>query len=115
MARRRRLSVWRRAAGGTSLATIAWAALSSGWVRSGTCRCPLHEPNFFAVRRERVTLVELAAAALLGLAVDGHLTLGEQLLRLPARPDDPGDLERLPEPDGVAPDLKFPHAPDGSV
>src|SRR4051794_22341041 len=38
MARRRRLSVWRRAAGGTSLATATWAARSSGWVRSGTCR-----------------------------------------------------------------------------
>src|SRR4051794_32936117 len=59
--------------------------------------------------------MELPPAALLRLAVHGHRALAEQRLRLAARPDDPGNLERLPEPDGVAPDLDLPHVRDGSA
>src|SRR4051812_5871604 len=59
--------------------------------------------------------MELPPAALLRLAVHGHRALAQQRLRLAARPDDPGNLERLPEPDGVAPDLDLPHVRDGSA
>ena len=46
---------------------------------------------------------QLAPAPCLGLAVDGHGLRGEQRLDLAAAVDDPGELEQLPEPDGLAP------------
>src|SRR3954471_18624968 len=115
MPRRIRRRIVPRAAVGTAF-TTACAALSSGWVRSGTGGgLPLDEPDFFAPSRQRVARVKLPAAPLLGLAVHGHGALGQQLLRLAARADDPRHLERLPQPDHVALDLEFPHGADGSA
>jgi hypothetical protein len=46
--------------------------------------------------------MQLPAAARLGLAVDLHGLAGEQRLHLAAAVDGAGELEQLPEPDGLA-------------
>src|SRR4051812_35158241 len=103
-----RLRTVRRAAVGTSRLTSACATRSSGSVRSAMAR--LDQPDFLPGGREQVAGVHLPAAARLRFAVDSHLAVSDQRLRLAARVDDPGDLEQLAEPDHVAPDLHFAHA-----
>src|SRR3954454_9981640 len=56
-----------------------------------------------------VARVELAAAALLVLAVHRHAALGEQRLRLGPGVREAGELEQLAEPDHVAADLDLAH------
>ena len=56
-----------------------------------------------------VAAAQLAPAPLLGLAVDGHLAGGEQLLGVGARARDAGKLQQLAEADDVVADLDVAH------
>src|SRR3954470_1168940 len=110
----RRRSTNRLAPLGTSARTSACAARSSGWVRSRTASRSSDEPQLLSRGGEHVARVELAATARLDLAVHAHPPLRDQRLRLAARVDYAGDLQQLAEPNRVAPDLHFAHAPHGS-
>src|SRR3954470_24198934 len=108
----RRRSTSRRASLGTSARTSAFAARSSGCVRSGNVASD--EPELFARGREPVAGVELAPAPRLDLAVHAHPPVRDQRLGLAAGVGYPRDLEQLPEANRLALDLDLTHRRDGS-
>jgi hypothetical protein len=65
----------------------------------------LHHTEFVCADADHVADMELASAAQLGLAVDGHLTVGDQRLCLRATLRRTRELEQLAETDHVTCDL----------
>lgn len=73
------------------------------WARS-TSRRPSDDAELLRPGGDHVARVQLAPAPLLGLAVDEHLSVGQEGPGLAAVVDEPGQLQELAQPDGVAAD-----------
>ena len=54
--------------------------------------------------RDEIAVVQLTPAATLGLTIDIHVSVDDDLLGVAAGVEETGELEELPEADDLAPD-----------